>query len=685
MMRPFETLGSLKFFDMLAPQITLRFAGHQGIRTIFGVALTVGYFFSIAAFAYFIIQTYLNTDAPTVIREDSDEPSNPKVHLGDHNLLPVAFLYMDEILNVPAENANKYFTLRFTKLKFRTTYLANGTTSIKMSKYEMPVIPCSQLRNNETAYSYYKEYEPDPLFKKLGQQYGLCARIDPNEAYVAGMGTETDLDMMILQAMPCSLPTGCATISEVKRISFILASPTASLNMSNYESPKKSVLSLDNVFFVNEGLKQKYQPKVMTSEMYDDWQSVSNRIQGKSLRVKFHHIDRSMTTSNIRGRDPLQTTCTPFQVETMQCIAYLQIEYVSSNKKIKIVRVYKSMTKTLSEIGGINSFLFLLFYYLNFAYCQYARKKIMVTSVFEFFREEEAEVRKRNGDKKDKPAPSSNLDGSKIEPSVGGGGDQDLHDVFFKHANLSEMNKLKRDAYSIIENNIDVVTIIKEITQLKILLHLLFKDHHLKLAPLLAFMIESKNMDYKDKKRRGLIDPGAPNRPNDSMVPGDSTLDPVLHHRYPQSNLELPVISLHSEDDLTYRAALASFRREMMENQGLDEDGLDSKVSNFFAKGLCLNTPIKELQSPGVHSQRSPTSFKRNMVGPKNGLTLNSTNGAQPSKFLINSNLESPRLRPQQVATTISVPQGNTLSPNIFPQQTVSGPLMRADQSPKYH
>ena len=55
-----------------------------------------------------------------------------------------------------------------------------------------------------------------------------------------------------------------------------------------------------------------------------------------------------------------------------------------SGMKTTVTRTYKSFLRVVSEIGGINSVIFLIFYYLNIFYTHYAKKKIMSKLVYDF-------------------------------------------------------------------------------------------------------------------------------------------------------------------------------------------------------------------------------------------------------------------------------------------------------------
>src|SRR3990167_7212951 len=66
------------------------------------------------------------------------------------------------------------------------------------------------------------------------------------------------------------------------------------------------------------------------------------------------------------------------------------MSFYSSGIQTKITRTYKSVVQTLSLIGGINSFVFLIFFYLTALYTRFVKDDIMVGMVYPYLRSPEA-------------------------------------------------------------------------------------------------------------------------------------------------------------------------------------------------------------------------------------------------------------------------------------------------------
>ena len=61
---------------------------------------------------------------------------------------------------------------------------------------------------------------------------------------------------------------------------------------------------------------------------------------------------------------------------------------MSSGRMTKSIRSYKGVVETLSDLGGVNSVVFFMYLMLNYAYCHYRQKPLMVEAVFDFFKDE---------------------------------------------------------------------------------------------------------------------------------------------------------------------------------------------------------------------------------------------------------------------------------------------------------
>ena len=463
----------LKHLDCMAPQINLRLNGHTGLRTWFGFLMTVGYLVSTVSLSTVLFLTYFDTSEPGVNQQQTESSIYPRISLADNKLFPVVYVLNNGYLPLKPNQLIRYITPIFARQGYHIDKDQNGTVKAKADVVNMPMIPCKELKKNDTAYQFYKEYEGTEVFSAYAMEYGLCVQVDEKNAYVQGGGADTHLDIVSLDIYPCLLPTGCAPLTELIKTSIIVTSPTNSLNFSNYEKPVKSYVTSDNIYFINPASRAKYSSKLSLNQIIDD----RGLLFPKVLRTNYSEAFKIVGAQ--RFRDPNQLNCTLAQIYPQVCIPYFSFDFSSSGRKVVISRVYKTITKILSEIGGINSIVFVFFFTLNNLYSYFARKNILISSVYGFLDSNKNNKNPKVSAKSD----AINLDGS----------DTGLKSVGWDLGNRAALKKLRTEALLSIEENMDIVTIISEINALKVLTHILLKKHQKTLVPALSLKLDITN------------------------------------------------------------------------------------------------------------------------------------------------------------------------------------------------
>jgi hypothetical protein len=352
-----------KRVDFMAPPVTLNVGGSSGIKTYFGLLMSIGYLASIAALSIFIVQEYLDSTKPRVAQESAESGFYPEISLHENKLYSVTYVYFRDVIPIPAAMVPKYLTIKLFKYSYKNYIDDTGTPQIEYKYDYMDVVPCAELMQNETLYSNYREYENTPFFKQYGKDLGLCVKAKPDIMKVKGGGADSHVEILAYMIYPCTLPSGCATKAEMDNIAVVYSFPSTSMNLSNIDKPITNYLNADNVVYVNTASRQKFQGKLSLTEVHDD----PGLYFPLKLKSNVSSLDRIITTS--RSRDPNQVQCTFQEIIADTCSSYLVYDYMSSGKKLKIVRYYKGMVETLSDLGGVNSIVFLLFLWANYTWC----------------------------------------------------------------------------------------------------------------------------------------------------------------------------------------------------------------------------------------------------------------------------------------------------------------------------
>ena len=478
----------IKKLDFMAPPVSLNVNGSNGIKTYFGLSMSIGYLASIIVLGGIIIQGYFDTKSPSVAQEFSESGTYPEISLLENGLFPVSYVYYQEVNPIPAVLMAKYFTIKLFKYSY-TSYLDSaGSPQVDFKVDYMDVVPCSEIKQNETDYSYYKQYEETPYFKQYGMDLGMCIRVKPELMKVKGGGSDSSLEILAYIFYPCSLPSGCATKAEMDDIGVVYSFPSSSMNLSNYEQPVKSYLNADNFLFVNTAARQKFQGKLSVTEIYDD----PGMYFPLSLRHNSSALDRIIPAS--RFRNDSQVQCTVQEMVSDACKSYLVFDYMSSGKKLKVVRQFKGIVQTISDIGGINSIIFLLFLWTNLVYVECIQEKVLVNKVFDFFSEKLFAAKKSASSEKCSLCLCKKKDKKTQVQAKDSGSLRSMRSVVSKDdpgaLEPVVVARLQTEAYKMIEKSLDVVTLVKEINSLKVLTHLLLKDYHLKLVPLISLSLQ---------------------------------------------------------------------------------------------------------------------------------------------------------------------------------------------------
>lgn len=554
----------VKLLDFLAPPIGLNVGGSAGLRTYFGACMGVLYTVSIMALGYFIVLTYLDTNNPSVASEHSESAEYPPVDFVENKLFPVVYVNYKEVINIPVSVIPKYFTIKLVRYGYKmTTDPVTGKDVITSSFDFFDVVSCKEIMASPIYSKYYKDYVGTKFFKMYSEKYGLCVKVDkPEAAVVSGGGTDSQVQILSFRMMPCSLPggVGCATLAEMKDIGFIFSNPSQAMNLSNYENPITAVPNSENYYYINENLKQKYQSKLAKTEIYDD--------PGLYFKLKkrksYFSVDRMITSS--RSRDSSQTTCLESDVYKLKCDAYINFDFMSSGRSTLIVRHYKGLIESISDLGGVNSIVWIIFLYMNYTYLALVQEKVLVHKVFDFFKEDAF-----------KPRPSSKgccRKKSRIREMGKIGSIEEL-EKFNSRLNPKMVKELENEAYKVIHKTLDVVTIVKEINSLKVLTHMLLEDYHLKLVPLVSLSLQCKKNKVSLSRLNSRVS-------QQNSVAGSRTMSRK------SSALQHDEFQHIGFGNLDFESALAKVTMKAAASSELlpDQRNLEQKMDNFYVSSL---------------------------------------------------------------------------------------------------
>jgi hypothetical protein len=505
----------LKRLDFLAQGMSLSVAGGKAVKTRVGALLTIicASLFGVAA--AFIIAAFISTDNPNVADQTDISKHYPKINLAKEKLLPILFLFLDEVTSVSSEEALKYVTLRFVKYRYITNTLDNGQQNYETLTFTMPVVACKVLMESNKPNLFIPKPE-DGFIYQLTKDYGLCVDHDDLEGYVQGRISDSIMDAARFEILPCSLdPAECQPESEILRLSFIFSTGYAKVNLQNLQQPVTFGSSDDDFYFLNPLRMQMMTVRYMLNKVVDD----KGYFFGEKDRIEYYGPQN--TIYNTPYRDKTQLTCTTNEIADETCKAYFRYEMMSSGHVRVFTRSYKGFIETLGDLGGTREIIYAFTIFFYAFYNDYVKKKTVVAQIYRLVQEKGSPGKKSN--KKD------NLDKAR----------DDTYEDFEtgKDTEVKPAPKhIINEAYRIVERSLDVVTIVKQINILKLLTHFMLKEYHCKLSPLVALNLDlnqrtelegpqNPSLDQKHSIRTASSEQASPNIMADETLSMDKAYE----------------------------------------------------------------------------------------------------------------------------------------------------------------
>lgn len=646
-----EYLYKLRGLDLMSTPISFKVDGHSGLKTWFGVFLTGVYVSCVFAASWIIFKTFTDTTSPTIFQETSESSQFPKVDLLESQILPSLFVYTRYGAVIQSTDIYRYFTPVVVKSKFWTEVYPNGTSELKTEFMPMNMLPCQDLIKNPSMAAYYSKYVSTvPAFQSLNKE-GLC--VEPLPDYMNIVSNSSGrAEFFSVDLLPCTLPMGCATQQELRQLSLVFVQPKMSLNLSNYENPTELIISQDKSFGISDNVFQSLTYSLTTTEVED----ASDFFSQKVTRARRSNIP--IPSIALISRDPSQITCTFAEIMARTCTPYISFMFTSSGTKTKIVRTYKGMIKTLSEIGGISSFVLALCFQLSQIYTYFMKNRILVHLVFTFLASKAF-------------LKTIALDIAKKQPPLAKNytktvGTSSVDEGSMKSAK-KEVARMEKEATDLITNSLDIVTILTEINNIKFLVSSLLKEHQRNLIPLSSISQHEEEMKRKKSKvgRKASVGPRGTVKPSTSF----QDLHLTLSSRDPES---------------AYSEMLFSLLKNRTEVSAIDNRTDISRLSLPEVAGLSLQRGIQSL-SPAFASLKDASIGQEEKGG--NAIVINGQSENQDTylkKELEGS--ESRVLEPSQdpLTTPLQLPNSPRSTVNQSPSpNALNPPLARPSQFSK--
>lgn len=477
-------LDRLIVLDIFATGFGLNMRGHSAHKTTTGLVFTLLYAVIILALSYQQLKAYLDKTSPISTSEVFSNTKYARVDLVNQRLVPFFVALNTDTDYIPAEQVNRYLTLRVHRLTWITRIINGQTLTDKVPQF-YGVVACSELSEEEKqVYDYIDRGSPLYL---IFMRFGMCPKVGKT-LIIEGQGSDAVSDSFFFNIKACSLPKSedCISSSQVSRVNFKFIYPTLNFDPTNYESPHKRVANADNVFYVAPKQKQIYTVKLRESQSVDNDALTSSSIYGPP------YFELSTAISTVTNRAETLTYC-PLDAalgpEGSGCGSYFTFAIQSSGDIVKRKRSYRTLSQTVSSIGGLNGLLTILFVMLYRKINNIKRANFILRTVYSQMIAKGMAAVKREDDV------------LKAEQKVAERIPSRLLACCRKRDRPArvEFERQKKLALQRIEESLDVVNIVRDSYLVRVMSHILLKERHLGLAQLVDV-----NLWDRDRRARTL-------------------------------------------------------------------------------------------------------------------------------------------------------------------------------------
>ncbi len=428
-----------------------------------------------------IIADYFDTTKPLITQDISYNETYKKFDLLKYRRMPIVIFYLDRSKQIKNSDIDKYVTVTFRS----TSFIRDPPNSEQVKRVSNfhKMVPCSQVIDSPKGSSMLGGGSKNNRF--IVEQFGLCVDLGDSEISVQGKVPDDLFSLTALSIMPCSKGPECltSTFQEIARVSFVLSYPTVNVNFSNYEVPVSYTSSFDDFYFINPTLGQRYQAKLLENMVYN-----MNSFLFSGEKLADDYVTNERLQTNMMYRDPAQLTCSEQQVQTEKCQDFFMFQITSGGGLTKITRTYKGVTDTIGEIGGAREVVFVVFFYLYLNYHSRASRGILVEKVYSIKKSENRTDGKTHPSDSNSATPNLNRDpNSKTRPPAS---------TMDSEGRLPASQKVINQAYDIIEESLDVVTMAKEINTVRFIASFLLEEYQKVLIPFISL-----NIDLEHKKQ----------------------------------------------------------------------------------------------------------------------------------------------------------------------------------------
>ncbi len=577
-MKPNKTLT----LDFLASDIKLLMQGKPSVNTTVGVVLSVVCMSIFVTLTYMIVSTYFDTSKPKITQELISMKNKPVIDFEHDKHFPIFLFYYKDTIYLEKEELQKFVHVTLG----RYTYYAQPDGSETVQKQFYDLVPCSELQNSNPGTFH---VDGDPAKRESLLKAGYCIDSRGEQVTLGSDDENIAYQIVTIDIWPCTLSSGCKPKEDLKDLTFSIANPTVQTNYGDYKKPIKFRTEPEEYEYLSLELNQRNRFTYMRGEIYEEKGFLST----ETLTHSFTTLSKLSYAFRSRNKD--QITCTIEQVEDNSCPPYFSQEVVVSNIKLKIMREYKGLVESASEIGGMIDLVFLVFYSVYGFYHHRVFSQKLIKSIYGL------------------DAPAKNWCGCcKKRRAV-------THlDSLDEDAQRLKARQLYEKAKASIERDMDLVEISKEINHLRLISSILLTEDIKSKVPL--YILESTiktpatasvnpaKADFNHSSRRSypIVFPTAL-----ELQTAQKKRSPIKHRR-----LDLG-LQITPDKDTDPEKKIDSFELRKIDLQDFEQKAAKALAGHKSKQKLILDFQFDKERSPYLTpAEKEPKDFEKSSMNP---------------------------------------------------------------------
>jgi hypothetical protein len=344
--------------------------GESTFKSLPGAVLTLMWTGLLIWYTYMTILSILDRTSPSVAYVSVQSKESAEIVSND--LLPIMLIVNRTGQTVVPNQLHKRFA---TFVAYSETNELNIDIKKRIiTRTYYPVKPCSEIQNTKHYQSLFKDERVKLLVPLMFQ----CIDVPENESIeLVGNLIANTMKSFKVVAYPCSLPNSsdCLPQSEFDSFSISIMYQKYALQMSNFEQPFDSIWTPREEQNMLMNIGTSILNYVSNYKIFDQ----VNSLTSKTLRKTKATVEKEQL--NVVPRKP-HATCTSAEVEDGSCSPYFLFEYRSSGIVYEYTRTYIDFLVGFSNIGGFKELLtvvciFLYSFWNNTAKEIFIRRKVI--------------------------------------------------------------------------------------------------------------------------------------------------------------------------------------------------------------------------------------------------------------------------------------------------------------------